>query len=265
MNRILTARDVQRVEAAEHWRQGGVETIDTPDAGRIVVKGQRPARSPRLYTALNTCARLLGVPYLKAAPLTGGAASQATEVARLRTLRAAGVRVPQVLHVADQWFAMQWLGTWPLAVVLRRRELHGGALWRAAGNEMLYIHRAGQYLGQAFARNMMVGDDRRLAGMIDFEDDPLLVMSLEDAQARNWLEYVHSTMWLAPLPLPEMDDALDAWLTGETPGVRQRFAHACQRLAWLRCLPSQPIFGRDIIALQAAAAAAHRWLRRHRI
>ena len=29
--------------------------------------------------------------------------------------------------------------------------------------------------------------------MIDFEDDPLEVMSLEQAQARDWLAYLHSS------------------------------------------------------------------------
>ena len=91
----LTARDVQCIEAARHWREGGVEVLDAPDAGRIVVKGQRAPRSAVLYRMLNALAWLLDVPYLKTAPRLGGPAGQALEVGRLRVLHAAGVRVPR--------------------------------------------------------------------------------------------------------------------------------------------------------------------------
>ena len=261
----LTARDVQCIEAAQHWRKGGVEVLDAPDAGRIVVKGQRAPRSTVLYRLLNALAWLLDVPYLKTAPLAGGSAGQALEVARLRALHAAGARVPQVLYVdeARGYFVMQWLGSEHLASVLQRGAGGALALWREAGDELLHIHAAGQYLSQAFARNIIVGENGRIAGMIDFEDDPVRVMSLEDAQTRNWLDFLYSTLWAAPVPGEEADTRLDAWIAAEPPAVQRRFAHACQRLAWLCRLPQQRRFGRDVIAVQAAGAAAYRWRQRH--
>lgn len=260
----LSERDLQCIAQAQHWRSGGVEVVDAPDAGRIVVKGRRAPRSAAFYRLLNACALLLGAPYLKTAPLAGGSAGQALEVARLRALHAAGVRVPQVLHVDGErgYFAMQWLGSEHLADALRRAAPGAGALWREAGDELLRIHAAGHYLSQAFARNIIVGEDGRLAGMIDFEDDLVQVMELADAQTRNWLDFLHGTLWLQPLPQAEMDERLAAWMTAEPPAVQQRFAHACRRLAWLRWLP-QRCAGRDVLAVQAAAAAAHRWLQRH--
>ncbi|MBQ6655959.1 MAG: hypothetical protein IJM64_01585 [Ottowia sp.] len=262
----LTARDVQCIEAARHWREGGVEVLDAPDAGRIVVKGQRAPRSAVLYRMLNALAWLLDVPYLKTAPRLGGPAGQALEVGRLRALHAAGVRVPQVLHVDGQkgYFVMQWLGREQLADVLQRGAQGALALWCEAGDELLRVHAAGQYLSQAFARNIIVGENGRLGGMIDFEDDPVRVMGVSDAQTRNWLDFIHSTLW-APLPQDETDASLDAWIAAEPPAVQRRFAHACCRLAWLRRMPKHRRWGRDTIALQSAAAAAHRWLRRNRI
>lgn len=257
---------MQCIEAARHWREGGVEVLDAPDAGRIVVKGQRAPRRAVLYRVLKAAGALLGVPCLNAAPRVGGSAGQELEVARLRALHAAGARVPQVLHVdeAQGYFVMQWLGGEHLASALHRSAPQAAALWREAGDELLRVHAAGQYLSQAFARNIIVGEDGRLAGMIDFEDDPAQVMSLEDAQTRNWLEFLHSTLWAVPVPRKKAADAcLDAWLAAEPPAVQRRFAHACRRLAWLRRLPKHPIWGRDVAAVQAAGAAVYCWLLRH--
>ena len=143
-----------------------------------------------------------------------------------------------------------------LAAALRQRHPQAAALWREGGEALTRIHCAGQCLSQAFARNMIVSETGALAGMIDFEDDPLQVMPLADAQARNWLDYLHSTLWLAPLPQAEADACLDAWMQAAPAATRARFTHACQRLAWLRALPTHRRWGRDTVSLQAAAAAA---------
>ena len=258
----LTARDLQCIANTPQWRGGNVAVVQTPDAGRVVVKSARAPRHPARYHLLNALARLLGVPYLETAPLLGGAAGMALEVQRLRALRAAGVCVPQVLHVADDYFVMQWLGPGDLASALRQGHARATMLWQAGGDALVRIHAAGQYLSQAFARNMIVSETGTLAGMIDFEDDPLQVMPLADAQERNWLDYLHSTLWLAPLPVAQVDACLDGWMREESADVRARFTHACRRLAWLRVLPASRRWGRDTVSLQAAAAAARRYLQR---
>lgn len=264
----LSPHDLQRIAQSPGWRDQRLEVCDTAQ-GKVIVKGQRPMRHPARYQLLNRLARWLGLPFLKAAPLAGGAQAQQTEVARLRALRRAGARVPEVLHVGSDHFVMQWLGRAHLGDVLQSGHPGAAALWREAGDELVRLHRAGQYLSQGFARNMIVtdeaGDTPRLAGLIDFEDDPLQVMGLADAQVRDWLAFLHSTLWILPLAPSEVDTCIDAWLDAESPAVRAGFAQACRRLAWLRVLPRQRRFGRDTVALQAAAAAAHRHARRHPI
>ena len=81
------------------WRARRVEVFDT-DAGKVLAKGQRPARHPARYQLLNALARLVGVPFLKAVPMHGGAEAQRIELARLQALHEAGAGVPRVLHVA---------------------------------------------------------------------------------------------------------------------------------------------------------------------
>lgn len=259
--------DLERITRSDGWRARRIEVFDTA-GGKVLVKGQRPARHPARYRLLNGLARLVGVPFLKAVPMHGGAQAQQIEVARLRALRAAGAAVPRVLHVAPDHIVMQWLGEGELSTLLRQGHPHAVALWREAGDALSRLHAQDQYLSQAFARNLIIDtgiQPPRLAGMIDFEDDPLEAMNLAEAQVRDWLSYLHSTLWvLAPLLPPGQADAqLDAWMARASPPVRQLFGRACRKLAWLRRLPKHRRFGRDTVALQAAAAAAHRYIRRH--
>lgn len=264
----LSPLDQERIARSSGWRTHRIEVFDTA-AGKVLVKGQRAARHPARYRLLNALARLVGVPFLKAVPMHGGAEAQRIEIARLQALHEAGAGVPRVLHVAPDHFVMQWLGEGDLSTLLRTGHPQAAALWREAGDALLCVHARGQYLSQGFARNLIVdmrSQPPRLAGMIDFEDDPLDVMGLAEAQVRDWLSYLHSTLWtLAPLlPQAESDAQLDAWMAGEFDAVRHLFRHACRKLAWLRGLPRQRRFGRDTVALQAAAAAAHRYAGRHR-
>ena len=95
----LLPADLARIAQSPGWRAHRVEVMDTA-AGKVLVKGQRPARASTLYRALNAAARLIGAPLLQAVPMHGGAKAQQTEVARLQALHGAGAPVPRVLHVA---------------------------------------------------------------------------------------------------------------------------------------------------------------------
>ena len=262
----LTAQDLDRFARSPGWRATRLEVFDSA-AGKVIVKGQRAPRHPARYHVLNLLARGVGLPLLKAAPMHGGTRAQAVEIDRLAQLRAAGTRVPEVLHVAPDHFVMQWLGDQNLASLLQARHPHALALWREGANALVKLHASGQYLSQGFARNLIV-DERtqppRLAGMIDFEDDPLEVMTLPEAQVRDWLSYLHSSLWILGLPPHQLDVTLDEFMVRESPDVRALFLDACTRLAWLRLLPASRRLGRDVISLQAFADAAHRYRQRHR-
>lgn len=265
MDMRLQLSEKEHIAASAGWRAHRVEVFDT-SLGRVIAKGQRPLRSPTRHRVLNAIARLVGAPFLGAVPVHGGAQAQAVEIRRLQALHEAGLPVPRVLHVAHDHFVMTWLGANHLAQLLADRHPRAFDLWREGGQALVRVHAAGQYLSQCFGRNMVI-DERegapRFAGMIDFEDDPLEVMSLPEAQVRDWMIYLQSTLWNLPVARDQVDAALDALLDAERPEVRALFAAACRRLAWLRCLPESRRWGRDTIAVQAVAAAAHRWTRRH--
>ena len=83
-------------------------------------------------------------------------------------------------------------------------------------------------------------------------------MSLVQAQARDWLMYLHSTLWnLAPDPA-QRDAALHVALSRESEPVRAVLRHACGRLGWLRWLPTRrDLWGKDFVGLQAVGHALY--------
>jgi tRNA A-37 threonylcarbamoyl transferase component Bud32 len=193
----------------------------------------------------------------------GGARAQAVELARLGALQAAGLPVPRVLHVAPDYFVMSYLGSSHLASLLNVQGFAAYPLWRTVAQQVVQVHAAGQYLSQCFGRNMIVdrthGD--RFAGVIDFEDDPLEVMSLEQAQVRDWLVFLQSTVWALNAPPAVLKAALTQLLSQESPALREAVLASARRLRWLRHLPrSRKPWGKDTVMIQAAAQAMHELL-----
>jgi tRNA A-37 threonylcarbamoyl transferase component Bud32 len=261
----LSPEDITRVQAVRYLQEQRVQIIEC-SVGKVVVKGQRPPRSVWRGKLLGTIASALGLPLLRAAPAPGGAAAQQTEVARLRALHALGLPVPEVLYVGIDRMAMQYLSELSLSHEWHANQLPKAqqlALWEQGAQALAQVHARGQYLSQAFARNAI--DHAGKIWFIDFEDDPLQVMTLSEAQARDWLAYLHSSVYI----LSDLNEQmLQKWelltqsLRGQT---AQMLLKQTQRLAWLRYLPTQRrIWGRDLVATQALWQFLYRWASQHK-
>ncbi|MEO8858084.1 MAG: hypothetical protein ABI343_13965, partial [Burkholderiaceae bacterium] len=197
---------------------------------------------------------MAGVRYLGAVPVHGGPRSQEIELTRLRALHSCSLPVPEVLHVAPDYFVMRYLGATDLALRLREQGPQAFDLWLEAMEQLLLVHSRGQYLSQCFARNVIVSNS--FEGFIDFEDDPLEVMGLVEAQARDWLIYLQSTLWNLAADPPRLDEALRSVLERESAPVQAVLRHAAGRLSWLRRLPTnRKVWGKDFVSLQAVSEA----------
>ncbi len=116
----------------------------------------------------------------------------ATELAMITRLKGLGVLVPEVLEAGETHLVLSDVGVLFSAEFSKRKSLEQRSELLQQGFEALNdLHRRGGYLSQAFARNLTVLDGR--IGFIDLEEDPLKVMSLHAAQARDIIFYVHST------------------------------------------------------------------------
>ena len=254
----MNAQELARIRASEGWRRDRMEAFETED-GPVIVKAQRPARPAIAARALKVLSAFARSPELKPVPAPGGSAGQAIEVQRLTALRVAGVRVPAVLHVDGEFFVMERFAGRSLAERLDARPPDARALWEQGLRFLQDVHGRGQCLSQASARNLIVTPGGLAA--IDFEDDPLQVLTLPEAQVRDWLLYLQSTVWLLP---QSHDELLRHWETVAPAGVAAGpMLRAVRRAAWMRHLPSRrKPWGRDIVSAQAAAALLHAWAQR---
>jgi Lipopolysaccharide kinase (Kdo/WaaP) family len=256
----LSASSIAAVEAATDWRKNRVQVFDFPE-GKVIVKGQRPKRGPWRYRLLALVGRLVRVAAVKPVPVPGGANSQALELGRLKAMAENAILVPEVMHVAPDYFVMRYLGNSDLAVQLREKGFGAFELWKQAALLIIQVHDAGQYVSQCFARNIVVGQqesEHYIAGLIDFEDDPAVVMSPLEAQVRDWLTFLQSSIYSLAAPPHILQSALTQLLDREREEIRQALFAECIRLAWLRHLPaSRKPWGKDVANTQAAMQSMH--------
>lgn len=228
------------------------------EGGWAILKRRRPAHGAWRYALMRGGARLCGAPSLVAVPAHGGMRAQQIELRRLRELRAAGVAVPAVLGETEDGILLQFLGDRALVEEFKLDAATGLAAWRRGLEAIADVHRRGQYLSQAFARNMLAHDGR--LWFIDFEDDPLEAMDLVHAQARDWLAYLHSSVWLLAAPRTAQLDAWRATVRTMPEHVARCLRADTRRVLWLRHLPARRRpWGRDVVSVQALMAFLHAW------
>ncbi len=260
----MTAPDYRHFLQQQWPRQQPLVAAYTLDGERVWLKRAGPRHGMWRYRLLGLAARVLGLPVLQPVPNLGGRAAIGTELMRLRSLSALGLRVPEVLAACDDAFLMRDLGTPGRPTPSLGDEIEAAvpagpaavlALWRLGLETLNAVHGQGQCLSQAFARNMVRCADGQIA-CIDFEDDPSRALPLHLCQLRDALAYVHSTA-LALVQAGAQEGARMAWndwLAGPQRGAD--FHAALQatlpRLAWLRHLPQDRRWGRDAQRMRAA-------------
>jgi hypothetical protein len=204
------------------------------------------------YQLLASMARLLQQPAMQPVRPHGGTAGIQNEANRLTRLADAGLRVPQLLAHADHWLVISDLGHTTLESLIRRADPAAQLEnWQRGADYIRQAHRAGQYLSQAFARNLVWSPEHGL-GAIDFEDDPISAMPLTQAQIRDWLPYFFSTAIVFEDRLPLLCAAIHKVLAQEDADVRHGVYTALRRTAWLRALRWLPprMQRRDVLKTQ---------------
>ena len=160
----------------------------TTEQGNFWLKKAAPARGVFRYHTLNLFSRMLRLPLLKAVLQPGGNAAIKNEIHRIQTFASQGVLVPEIIFYDDSWFLINDIGVSIIKIMKQKQtsQIKRQQLFTACLEAIKHLHNKDQYLSQAFIRNMLLHDKTtRQVAFIDFEDDPLTVMSLAEAQARD--------------------------------------------------------------------------------
>jgi len=136
---------------------------------------------------LNFVARRFELDALRPPPHHGGDAAREVEARRLGELHAQGINVPQVLGSGRAALVLGDNGRSFNACLREADAATCDQLVREAMQAIAAAHARGAYFGQPLPRNLTW--DGRHVGFIDFEEDPLEVMDLAQAQARDWLMF----------------------------------------------------------------------------
>ncbi|MFN7710697.1 MAG: RIO1 family regulatory kinase/ATPase [Holosporales bacterium] len=115
------------------------------------------------------------------------------EVARMQQLRQQNIVVPEVVHVADDYFVMRDLGKPLLKTVKRHKAVpERSRLLRLAAQELAHLHRQGAIHGRGSLRDMVIHKQR--IGFIDFEEPLPERADLTLFQARDLLLFLASVL-----------------------------------------------------------------------
>jgi tRNA A-37 threonylcarbamoyl transferase component Bud32 len=181
---------------------------------------------PALVRLWNRLASRLDLDALRSPPRHAGEAAKQVESRRIEALRACGAPVPRILGEGPRSLILSDMGP-TLAHRLKRLPSANDAdiLVRQTAHAIGELHRHGGYLGQAFARNITVGDHG--VGFIDFEEDPSEIMSLPQAQARDWIMF---TTGVSRYYVGRMD-VLTGLIRDEADGIGAQVVTEVQRIA----------------------------------
>lgn len=251
MDELRTILSLRGINWSE-WQEAmnSAERVVELKAGNTVfwLKKAAPPRGYWRYRALNFFSWLLRLPLLKAVPQPGGSIAIQNGVMRIETLSSLGQLVPELVAFDNNWLLIKHAGTSIIDAMKHPEtsQAHKQKLFNACLIAIKQLHFKGQYLSQAFIRNMLLHDATTMqVAFIDFEDDPLTVMSLPEAQARDLLLLVNSTARFFVDDTEFFNQSIQQFLTGHDPAMIKALKTTTQRLQWITRIPFQKILGHD--------------------
>ena len=235
-----------------------IERIISETGESYWLKKSAPARGVFRYHALNLFSKILRTPILKAVPQLGGQTALKTEIQRIEQLKSGGIMVPEICATASDWILIKDLGTSIIDDMKTNRsdQKRMRKLFSICLSSIKKAHLSGQYMSQCFVRNMlMINEDKGEVGFIDFEDDPLSVLSLKQAQARDLMLFINSTARFFVKDSEYFKKEIHGFLDGHNPEVIAHIKSTNKSLLWITKLPFQKTLGHDYQKLKIGIVA----------
>lgn len=217
------------------------------DGAVVWLKKVTPAEGSFGRWVLTKFSQLLKLPMLTAVHQPGGQEAIATEARRLQQLHDAGIHVPRLLWQSDEMILMSDLGRRFTNYLKQHRNdtERKIAVIKQVFEALNELHSKGQYLSQAFARNItLIENENSLSvGFIDFEDDPINTMSLENAQARDLLLLIYSLSKYIDNCQQEYQTLVSAQIEPLPEAIKIQLKRFVSKFSWLEKLPGKRRFG----------------------
>ncbi len=257
LKRILTTHKIteQQWEAA-HENPDRVTKLIT-SKGNYWLKKAAPARGIFRYQALNFFSWAMRLPLLKAVPQPGGSHAIVNEINRLQTMSSAGVLVPDLVAHDSHWLLLAEMGE-PVVQLFKSPQTNQQSrqyLFKLCLHAIKQLHGKQLYLSQGFVRNMLISESTNEVAFIDFEDDPLEVMSLPEAQARDLLLFINSTARFFMQDANFLQRSVSEFLNNHHAEMVTALRETSQRLQWITKLPFQKWLGHDYQKLKVGLLA----------
>jgi tRNA A-37 threonylcarbamoyl transferase component Bud32 len=233
-----------------------IEKIKTEE-GVYWLKKSAPARGIFRYYVLNIFSSILSAPLLKAVPQKGGQVALDTESKRIKLLKLNGIIVPNIIAEDSGWLLLENLGD---SIIHRMKQNRDDLelvryLFKICLTGVKELHLKGQYLSQGFVRNILQINQSDEVGFIDFEDDPLDVLTLEQAQARDLLLFVNSTARFFVKDDDYFNQQIHQFLKGHNKEVVDNIKQTNSKMLWITKLPFQKLLGHDYQKLKMGILA----------
>lgn len=152
-----------------------------------------------IYLPLQWISKVLKLHALTPVRNFGGSAAIECEAQRLTELAQQNISVPKVLATSKAGLLIQDIASDDKKLMQLDKALTKEkdfeirkALFLKTIQEIKKIHAKGQYLSEAFARNILV-DHQHNISFIDFETDPKKFMDLHTCHTRDWLCLIFSS------------------------------------------------------------------------
>jgi len=235
-----------------------IEAITSQTGQKYWLKKSAPARGYFRYMAMNIFSKLLRTPLLKAVPQQGGQVALDLEIQRIEKLKSNGVVVPEIAAYAPGWILLKDLGVSIIDdMKTNRADQHRiRKLFSICLVAIKKLHDADQYMSQGFVRNMLIVDEKNsVVGFIDFEDDPLTVMNLQQAQARDLMLFINSTARFFVSDSEFFKQEIHAFFDGHNEKVIASIKNTNNKMLWITKLPFQKALGHDYQKLKVGIQA----------
>jgi len=154
---------------------------------------KKTEKANRLQTILSKYLRL---PIINSMAISGRFRAAEEEATRLLTFRSLGIAAPQVIAVTKNWIAISDVGETLEHYVKSHtlEETARNALLLNAVEALAELHMKGEVHGGSQIRNITYDETTHVFSFIDLEDNPVGLMSLANAQARDLALFLCSVL-----------------------------------------------------------------------